>query len=152
MKTARELPDFVTEIKTPNGLVLAADYTYNKVHELEGEVEALRLIDLDREGLGEYKEQLERLSIRYAGSSSSFTSTTRTNLGSVISEIFSSVDRDGNGSVSMSEANALLLRLNSRLGRNYGESEAREFFRRLDRNGDGSISLREFRAAFERIL
>lgn len=31
------------------------------MHELEGEVEALKLVDLDREGLGEYRSQLKKL-------------------------------------------------------------------------------------------
>ncbi len=150
---------------------MAADYTYNKVHELEGELEAFRFVDLDREGLSEYREQLERLSIRYAGSSASasasftgaggFSSTaysvtsgggSSSSFSALINEIFASVDRDGSGSITLQEAESLLLRLNSRLGRNYGETEAREFFRRLDRNGDGQISLQEFRSAFERIL
>jgi hypothetical protein len=168
LKTAREFPEFVNEIKTPAGIVLAADYTYNKVHELEGELEAFRFVDLDREGLSEYREQLERLSIRYAGSgvsvsgggagsfsSQSYSVTSggsASSFSALVNEIFASVDRDGSGSITLQEAESLLLRLNSRLGRNYGENEAREFFRRLDRNGDGLISIQEFRSAFERLL
>jgi hypothetical protein len=63
LKTARELPDFVLDIKPPNGVVLAADYQYNgpqNTPELEGDLHALRLIDLDRAGLGEYRAQLDR--------------------------------------------------------------------------------------------
>lgn len=66
LKTTKELPDFVLEIKPPQGIVLAADYQYN-VHELEGEVQALGLVDLDREGLSEYKDQLRKLGINYGG-------------------------------------------------------------------------------------
>lgn len=64
LKTASELPDFVLDIKPPNGVVLAADYQYNgpaSPPELEGDVHALRLIDLERAGLGEYRAQLDRL-------------------------------------------------------------------------------------------
>ncbi len=46
LKTARELPSFVLEIKPPAGVVLAADYQYNPVYELEGDVGALKLVDL----------------------------------------------------------------------------------------------------------
>jgi hypothetical protein len=55
LKTARELPSFVLDIKPASGLVLAADHVPNLVHELVGDLHALSLIDLDREGLGEYK-------------------------------------------------------------------------------------------------
>jgi hypothetical protein len=64
LKASRDLPDFVLDIKPPNGVVLAADYQYNgpqHVHELEGDVHALRLVDLDRAGLSEYRAQLDRV-------------------------------------------------------------------------------------------
>ena len=74
------------DIKPPQGVVLAADYQYNQVHELEGELQALRLVDLDREGLGQYKDQLQKLGISYQGSSSpngaNFAGTTSGNYGS----------------------------------------------------------------------
>lgn len=44
-----------------------------------------------------------------------------------------------------------MLRLNSRLGRNYGEDDIKAFFSRLDVNRDGRISIREFREAFFRL-
>jgi hypothetical protein len=40
-----ELPDYVRNIKPPNGIKLAADY-HKQFYELEGDVEALNLIDL----------------------------------------------------------------------------------------------------------
>ena len=40
---------------------LAADYKYNSVHELEGQLEGLKYIDLEKEGLGEYRAQLIKL-------------------------------------------------------------------------------------------
>jgi hypothetical protein len=54
------LPSFVSEIKTPNGLVLAANYRPNHLHELYGDVHALSYVDLDREGLGEYKHYVQQ--------------------------------------------------------------------------------------------
>ncbi len=42
-------------------MVLASETQSNEVHELEGEVAALKLVDLDREGLAEYKSQLKKL-------------------------------------------------------------------------------------------
>lgn len=65
LKNASEMPDYVNGIKTPEGLVLAANYRYNTVHELEGDLQALRLIDLDREGLAEYRSYLSKLGISY---------------------------------------------------------------------------------------
>lgn len=193
LKTARELPDFVMDIKPPQGVVLAADYQYNQVHELEGELQALRLVDLDREGLGQYKDQLQKLGISYQGSSSpngaNYAATASGNYGSsgfnngssiynspgynnssggfsnnsvgflsnanisnILADIFAQVDRDGNGRLSVEEAEKLLLRLNSRLGRRYGENEVRAFFDTFDDNRDGGISLQEFKAAFEKLL
>lgn len=159
LKTFTEFPDFVNDIRPPQGIVLAADYQYNKVHELEGELDALRLVDLEREGLSEYRSQLEALNIKYTGSANVSRSniiavtpsSSQASFNSIINDVFGHLDEDRNGFISLSEAQTLLLRLNTRLGRSYGENEVIEFFRRLDRNGDGQISLNEFRQAFERI-
>ena len=62
LKPSKELPQFVLDIKSPEGLVLAADQTNGcGVHELEGDLDALKLVDLEREGLGEYKQYLQKL-------------------------------------------------------------------------------------------
>jgi hypothetical protein len=202
LKIARDLPDFVLDIKTPEGLVLAADYQYNAVHELEGDVRALGFVDLDREGLSEYRAMLAKLGITYVGAagviqaasqyqsvggsfsasttSGSFSASGSASFGgshsasgsasfggahsasgsasfggahsAVVDEIFSSIDRDGNGQISIEEAARVLLKLNSRLGRRYGEDESRAFFQALDVDRNGQLSIAEFRAAFERLL
>ena len=238
LKTSRELPDFVLDIKTPEGIVLAADYKYNNVHELEGEVAAFKLVDLDREGLSEYSSYLQRFGISYVGAqninqaasqfntsqvnfasqqqqqqqqqqqifsestavNTSIINASTTNsvgydqsgannfayLGSgsyensygygappknanqqdltattsgceanpqeVLAEIFISVDRERNGRISYEEAERLLLRLNSKLNRSYGEHDVRGFFQQLDVSRDGTIDANEFRAAFERLV
>ena len=46
------------EIKTPEGIVLAAEYHSQSVHELEGDLAAFKLVDLDAEGLADYRAQL----------------------------------------------------------------------------------------------
>ena len=58
LKNARELPDFVLDIKTPDSMKLAAECRDVHVPELIGEVEALKLVDLNREGLNEYRNQV----------------------------------------------------------------------------------------------
>ena len=187
------MPDFVLDIQPPQGIVLAADYKYNQVHELEGELHALKLVDLEKEGLGQYREQLMKLG--YGNSSTSFVtsggaanasstintfnnnygsyqansgllqdasgyaanpsavypSSNITDISNLLGEIFAKVDRDGSGSLTFEEAEKLLLKLNSRLGRRYGQEDVRAFFETLDINNDGTISLAEFKRAFERL-
>ena len=64
LRTAAEIPQYILDIQSPNGLVLAADYSYNPVHELEGQVEALNLVDLESEGLEMYIPQVRRAMAR----------------------------------------------------------------------------------------
>jgi hypothetical protein len=59
LKASNDLPDFVKEIKPPNGLILAAHASMPKF-ELEGDLHALSMIDLDREGLSEFKAFLNQ--------------------------------------------------------------------------------------------
>ncbi|RNA15550.1 hypothetical protein BpHYR1_027025, partial [Brachionus plicatilis] len=181
LKQSGELPSFVTDIKTPDGLVLAANYRYNSLYELEGDVQALRLIDLDREGLAEYRSYLQRLGISYDASSASAgasfasysaggasygasgagysigggasfgaesSSASRVSISALAEQIFNQLDTNSDNSVTIGEAEKAVLRLNSRLGRNYGEDDLRAFFSRLDTNRDGRIDINEFRRAF----
>jgi hypothetical protein len=60
LKQAYELPDFVKQIRPPNGMALAADSLGPKIAQLEGDVSALSLIDLQKEGLIEYVDWLAK--------------------------------------------------------------------------------------------
>ena len=143
LKIADELPHFVLDIKTPDGIILAANHNYNTLHELEGDIDALKLVDLDREGLSEYKPYLNALTTESAEYKSS--------VDSVIEEIFKSIDVNNTGSIDVDKAARVVLRLNSRLGRNYGEDEVQAFFDALNVNSDKTLSLEEFRKAFSNI-
>ena len=62
LKHARDLPDFVREIRQPQEVgVLAAEYEPLEFHELEGDVHALNLVNLDKEGLGYYKNYAKKI-------------------------------------------------------------------------------------------
>ncbi len=88
----------------------------------------------------------------FGGATSSFSSFGGSHGSNAeIDHLFASVDKSGDGFISIEEAQSLLLRLNSRLGRNYGEDDVKAFFARLDVNRDGRLSIREFREAFGRI-
>ena len=70
---------------------------------------------------------------------------------SVIEEIFKSIDVNNTGSIDVDKAARVVLRLNSRLGRNYGEDEVQAFFDALNVKSDKTLSLEEFRKAFSNI-
>ena len=165
LRISNDLPDFVHEIRQPDGLVLAADYKPNSIHELEGDVHALKLINLDQEGLGEYKQYLIRLGvlenaayqvISTSGSfvngapsvSPSVSAAANDALEEIVENIFRTIDRNNNGIINVEDAEKTLLRLNSRLGRRYGEDDVRAFFGALDVNNDGTLDLNEFKRAF----
>ena len=129
------------------------------MHELEGDVDALKLIDLDREGLSEYKEYLERsvLSSDNGSNTTVITDTSETerkrnlstvsnSVESVIEEIFKSIDVKNTGSIDIDEAARILLRLNNRLG--YGENGVKALFSTLGENVEKAVTLTDFKKAF----
>ncbi|RNA12008.1 hypothetical protein BpHYR1_025219 [Brachionus plicatilis] len=143
LKSAKELPEFVLDIKTPQNLVLAADCKVN-VPELEGDLDALRLVDLDQEGLSEYKSQVEKFFLCSESNESQFLS--------FVTGIFAQIDQAGNGVISIEEAKCLFRKLKSRLGRKCNDDEVDFFLQNLDndKNKSGSISLKEFIKVFEK--
>lgn len=53
-----DLPKLVTDIPTPKDVGLLASEMDNAINELIGDLEALRHVNLEAEGLGEYRAQL----------------------------------------------------------------------------------------------
>ena len=153
LKQASELPEFVTDIRTPDGLVLAANYRYNTLHELEGDVQALRLIDLDREGLAEYRSYLARLGLTdgiASPVSRTFSSApiSMSSILALVDETLTGMNRNPDNRVLIQDAESALSKLNNILGKNFGSEDARSFFAQLDSNRDGYVDFEEFKKAF----
>jgi hypothetical protein len=168
---SNELPQFVQDIATPDGIELAANSKYSELYELEGDVEALNLVDLEKEGLGQYRNYLN--SLKNKGKLTPSSSKSRSNsqlllnksssnasvlasvsalansqLNALVEILFQQIDKHDTGVISVEDAEKLVLRLNSRLGRSYGEDDVKSFFTALDKNEDGQLNLEEFREAF----
>ena len=154
LKSHLEFPSIAKEIRPPVGVVLAAEWNAPSLIDLEGDIQALNLIDLEREGLGEYKAWL----LKYLSGSSSSTATTtqvvqQSNfsvsiaqvLNVVLAELFSSVDTSGDSRISAAEAESVVIKLNNRLGRSYNSDDAATFLRSLDSNKDGFVDFKEFK-------
>ena len=58
---------------------------------------------------------------------------------------------DQNGRISLPEIEGVLMRINSRLNRTYGDEDLTALFQTLDADGDGSIDFDEFRAGFRNL-
>jgi hypothetical protein len=50
LKPSKDLPKFVLDLHTPKGLVLAANHQPKTAYDLEGDVEALKYVDLGKKG------------------------------------------------------------------------------------------------------
>jgi hypothetical protein len=118
LKSFEELPEIVKDIKNPEGIVLAADYKYNALHELEGDVDALKLIDLDRQGLSEYKSYLESIFVSAANQRPSVTSV-MTN--STTLDVDQSMSKSNFEQLNTIDTATFISMLNSRLGVSYSD-------------------------------
>ena len=139
--------------------MLAAEYRYRSVLELEGALEGFRHVNLDAEGLSEYRAQLLALGIRDLGasgeavgygvsSSSQVTSFSQVSLAA--GQIFDMIDVDRSGTIEVAEAEKIVLRLNSRLNRAYGENEVNAFFAAAA-SGSQVITREQFLRVFEKL-
>ena len=75
LRYAQQFPDIIRNIKHQEGLVLAADAKVEAVPELVGDVAALKLIDLQREGLAEYSNAIASRSTASIGSANVVTTS-----------------------------------------------------------------------------
>lgn len=165
LKRSIELPTFVKEIKPPAGVILAADTGSSTIYELEGDIYALNLVDLEREGLVEYRYLLKQIespsnsNISFAISNNNLSTSyasppyikndSNINL-NLLNELYKSIDVDSNNTIAMYDAEKLLTRLNSRLGKTISnEEEAKAFVDLADKNIDGRVDFDEFKYLFE---
>merc|ERR1719215_1321333 len=114
LKLHTALPQFVLDIQTPSEIgVLAANYVAKSSFELEGQLEGFIYINLDSEGLSEYRSFLLSKGIRdlgasasSAGSAGSFSASASASVtaAAAASQIFEMIDRDNSGEISVEEA------------------------------------------------
>lgn len=125
IKDTKELPKIAKEIKPPRGLVFAADYPV-KPPILEGDIHALKFLNLEAAGLTEYKGY------------------------KIFDEIFFTAKRRLDGYVFLYDLERMLLIMNSRYNKSYGYQDAVDFFAKHDPNERGCIEFNEFKEAFLR--
>jgi hypothetical protein len=152
LKVHQDLPEFVNEIKAPSGLKLAAETHSASIINLYGDLEALRLIDLDKEGLSQYRNLITGSSSGSITTSSRHQTTTTSvttkhSKDTIISDIFARLHINSIEKVTRSEAERILFILNSELGRRYNEDEERRFFDSLHADAEGLFDLGELKNA-----
>ena len=170
LKEYKDLPNFVKDIKSPNGIVLAADLE-NKIplsYELEGDVHALKFVDLEKEGLGEYKSFLSNNlgssvesteGTTYESNTDSFESIPNVDkpkpeqhvVDKLIQQIFQIVDKKNEGKITIDDAHKTLIRINSRMSKQFDEDRLQDFFGTLNISNDNKVDLGEFKKAFLKI-
>jgi len=154
LKHAKQLPQFVHDIKTPDEYgLLAANHKRKSLIELEGQLDGFRYINLDKEGLGHYRSYLFSKGIHDLGAhvTESIVSQSETSVNKMAaSQIFAMIDSDNSGSISLDEAQKIILRLNSRLKRSYGEIEVRDLFHGVG-GGQNNITREQFLNIFTKL-
>ena len=132
-------------LRAPSGATFAHDFTYASLLDLEGDIDALNLINLDEHGLGEYRAWLAK----YLGGNKAqqgFSISIGDMLNAVLAELFKQVDTSGDARIQVNDAQSVLLKLNQRLGRAYTANNASAFVSALDKNRDGHVSFSEFKS------
>ena len=77
MLAPEDLPEIVNSFQNPDGLELAAEQKSAR-YELEGDILALKLVDLNKEGLEEYAEFLNEFNESLSRASTEFRETSIT--------------------------------------------------------------------------
>lgn len=158
------LPDFVKEIQGPKGLVLASDVKKSKqfLHELYGDLDALKYVDLEREGLAEYRNynidakppiygDTRRPSAFEPGLRTRINNETRREnslLIDIIENVFNQVSKDMNLMIDFEDTMKVINLINEKLNKKISENDIRRILESLDLNNYitiGSVRLIEFK-------
>lgn len=160
-----ELPDYVRNFRPPEGITLASEETAMLRYELEGDIQALSLVDLDREGLSEYRNVVSQTSTIYStpiqqqttvGQSKIQTSQVSqgptSDIGPIVNQTIESVKTTTKDRIDFVEAKTVIKTLNERLNRKYDEQQAERFLESIGLMRDGSLDLQTFKNALLRNL
>ena len=156
LKTYEELPDFVRDMKPPEKLHLACEQNYRTSQVLVGDLEALRLVDLEREGLSEYKNFLNNPSLlnpsnpnpviyewdtTYEGFQPSLSDET------MFEQILATVQPKNQQRLTLNEARVVMILVNEKKGRRYNEVESEKFLENMCPNKEDWIDVVQFKRA-----
>ena len=172
-----QIPQFVSEIQTPKGLELAADKMKDVLSypELEGDLYALKLINLEKEGLSMYKKYQEqsvdtsqvvngkRLNFQEPIESIRVISDTDVPLNChedtckkefmiLLKQVFVELDKKCRGRISLHDAIEALININARLIKSLNEEEMIAYFNGLKTDSNKTLTFEEFKNAFEFIF
>jgi hypothetical protein len=152
LKVHSAFPKFVQDIATPSEVgQLAWNFrSQGFSYELEGNLEGFAFVNLDTEGLTEYRAQLMAKGIRDLGASGSSSSSSSGGVAAAASQIFDMIDYDRSGEIEVFEAERVVLKLNSQLKRSYGEAEVKSFFASVS-GGASKIGKSAFLQAFAKL-
>lgn len=146
LKSPNELPAFVRDIKPPNGVQLASDQSPMTSYELEGDIDALSLIDLDAFGLSEYKKEVKTQN-EYSSIASLSSSSVVTNVLNSKSSSNSSNESYAEGKLTFVQAEKVIQKLNASLVRKINDGQLLAIFQNLDTRKDGLVYIDEFKKA-----
>ena len=133
------------------------------VLELEGDIEALKLVDLDREGLSGYRKFLKEQNIKLVTHKASRPSSTKSNddnqstkssksnfdsafLNYFLANSFATKDENGFLKIKRREGLKLFKKLNKALSLNFSKQEMVNFICGFDRDSAGFIDFNEFKS------
>jgi hypothetical protein len=137
LQSINEMPDVVKEIEAQNKLILAADAS-ESIYELVGDIQALALIDLEKEGLSEYKSLVKQGSLTRNSTTDSSSSRIR------IKRLVRPFDDSDKKCITTIEAKDIFYALNNKLERQVDDPKTIGFLKYLE-NFDSKIELNDFK-------
>ena len=147
LKTYDELPDFVKEIQAPANLRLASQVRAN-VSRLEGDLDALGLIDLDKEGLSEYRIFLGKSSNTTSFAPYSGLDFPTNDINELMFEqVLSVVQPQNKNTLTLNEARVIIAMMNEKQGKKYNDAQAEIFLSELCPNREEWVDLNAFKIA-----
>ena len=121
----KDLPDFAQDVDIPDAKDPTVGFNDNPM-ELEGDVDALDLIDLDKEGLSEYKNYASKHKTKLS-EIEVLEENLENEINRAVHNIFLLIDPNNDGKIDITKASKILAKINKKLGMFAGKKFSKRF-------------------------
>ncbi|CAF0850813.1 unnamed protein product [Brachionus calyciflorus] len=145
VKSQEDMPDFVRSIRPPEGFTLASEVQEDDNYDLEGDLEALSLIDYEQIKENSQMRSSSRVINEIIEKYMCNLRNPNSDIGSIVREIIDKVKAKSSEIISFNEALVIIKSINEKLGIHSSDCEIENYLRSINLDKNSTLGLDNFK-------